>query len=69
MLSFWKRLRADTRWVTKLLQLPDAEVREERVRQLSLLAEVTQLRPPVTHGRYDGHSRVSAEGRPWHLRR
>ena len=28
MLSFWKRLRADTRWVTKLLQLPDAEVRE-----------------------------------------
>ena len=28
MLSFWKRLRADTPWVTKLLQLPDAEVRE-----------------------------------------
>ena len=28
MLSFWKRLRADTPWVTKLLQWPDAEVRE-----------------------------------------
>jgi hypothetical protein len=28
MLSFWKRLRADTRWVTKLLALPDAEVRK-----------------------------------------
>ena len=28
MLSFWKRLRADTRWVRKLLELPDAEVRE-----------------------------------------
>ena len=28
MLSFWKRLRTDTPWVTMLLQLPDAEVRE-----------------------------------------
>jgi hypothetical protein len=28
MLSFWKRLRADTPWVRKLLQLPDSEVRE-----------------------------------------
>ena len=27
MLSFWKRLRADTRWVRKLLGLDDAEVR------------------------------------------
>jgi len=26
-LSFWKRLRADTRWVPKLLELPDSEVR------------------------------------------
>jgi hypothetical protein len=28
MLSFWKRLRADTRWVPRLLRLPDFEVRE-----------------------------------------
>jgi hypothetical protein len=27
MLSFWKRLRADTRWVRKLLGLGDIEVR------------------------------------------
>lgn len=27
ILSFWKRLRADTRWVPRLLGLPDAEVR------------------------------------------
>lgn len=27
MLSFWKRLRADTRWVPRLLGLPEAEVR------------------------------------------
>jgi hypothetical protein len=27
MLSFWKRLRADTRWVRRLLALPEAEVR------------------------------------------
>ena len=28
MLSFWKRLRAGTPWVTRLLRLPDADVRE-----------------------------------------
>jgi hypothetical protein len=28
MLSFWKRLRADTRWVSRLLSMPDSEVRE-----------------------------------------
>jgi hypothetical protein len=28
MLSFWKRLRADTRWVPRLLELPDSRVRE-----------------------------------------
>ena len=28
MLSFWKRLRADTRWVPRLLRMPDSEVRE-----------------------------------------
>jgi len=28
MLSFWKRLRADTPWVIKLLQWPDADVRK-----------------------------------------
>jgi hypothetical protein len=28
MLSFWKRLRADTRWVPRLLRMPDCEVRE-----------------------------------------
>jgi hypothetical protein len=27
ILSFWKRLRADTRWVSKLLRLPDSKVR------------------------------------------
>jgi len=27
VLSFWKRLRADTRWVPRLLGLPDSEVR------------------------------------------
>jgi hypothetical protein len=28
VLSFWKRLRADTPWVIKLLQWPDADVRK-----------------------------------------
>jgi hypothetical protein len=28
MLTFWKRLRADTRWVMTLLGRPDSEVRE-----------------------------------------
>lgn len=28
VLSFWKRLRADTRWVPRLLGLPDSEVRD-----------------------------------------
>ena len=28
MLSFWKRLRVDTPWVTKLLQWPEADVRK-----------------------------------------
>ena len=28
MLTFWKRLRADTPWVAALLRLPDSQVRE-----------------------------------------
>lgn len=28
MLSFWERLRADTRWVPKLLRMPDSDVRQ-----------------------------------------
>jgi hypothetical protein len=39
MLSFWKRLRADTRWVTKLLQLPDADVREVTGRAVSAASQ------------------------------
>jgi hypothetical protein len=34
-LSFWKRMRADTPWVTKLLLRPDTEVREVTVRAVA----------------------------------
>lgn len=35
MLSFWKRLRADTPWVIKLLEWPDADVRKVTCRALA----------------------------------
>jgi hypothetical protein len=37
ILSFWKRLRADTPWVMKLLQWPDADVRKVTGRAVAVV--------------------------------
>jgi hypothetical protein len=44
-LLFWKRLRADTPWVTTLHALPDAQVRDVTARAVSQARDVTLSLP------------------------
>ena len=67
MPSFWKRLRADTMWVPRLLALPDPDVRKCQAGQSPLHATATPAPPLVKRKRFFGHCRASRKGQPWLL--